>query len=1135
MRTTKLIKRNLSYYWRTNVAVIFGVATAVAVLAGALVVGDSVRSSLRNLFLQRLGNTDYLVTAGFFRERLADDLQQHSEFASAGYTACPLIAIRGAVASEQGQRTVRDVRVYGIDERFWKFHQREQIHFGNREVLISESLAHELGSAPNDSLLLIIEKPSAIPVESLHGRKDEVGRTLRLTIRQTISPAALGEFSLQPQQNAVLAVFLPLSLLQKELDQNGKVNTILVAGPDPTSGIVGLEKVLSEQATLADFGIILRPITEQHSISLETDRKLIDDHLRQRAEAAAKQLTLTTRPVLSYLANSIQAGRRSIPYSLVTALDENTFAELRKSETPSGDLPPLILNEWAARDLGVTPGENVSLEYYLWHEAGRLETKTTQFQLVDVVPIRGIAADRDLVPEYPGITESEGLSDWDPPFPIDLGRVRKEDEDYWDQFRTTPKAFIPLVVGQELWQSRFGNLTALRIIPSSDAQLSNTLEHYSQALLQNLSPNVMGFQIIPVRAQGLEASRGSTDFGEYFLYFSFFLVVSALLLTVLFFKLGVEQRLREIGVLQALGFPSIKIRNLFLLEGTMLALLGSLVGLVGALAYGYLMMVGLRTWWVDAVGTTMLTLHIGAVSLIAGAAGGIIAALVCIVWTIRRLGKESTRSLLTGNVLETGVQGGVGLAMPGGKKGKRMVHGRAGHLATAFCVAGLALLIAAYFEVTGQVLGFFVGGTLLLVGLLFFQANWLKTDRRTAIVGNGLWSISRLGFRNSTYRPSRSILCITLIAFATFIIVAVDAFRRDTAAVLEDVKSGSGGYPLLAESLLPLVHDPNTADGRDALNLPSIDQDEELASINFVRFRLRPGDDASCLNLYQPRNPRIIAASDEFIDSNRFSFQGSLAERDEERENPWVLLRSEFNDEAVPVIGDANSLTYIMHLKVGDDLVLVQPGGTIRLRIVGALRDSIFQSELVMSEANFIRLFPEQEGQRIFLLDTRLRDQIPSIAAKLEERLSDYGFNVTTTAERLAEFHRVENTFISTFQILGGLGLLLGTVGMAAVLLRNVFERRKELALLRAVGYNSSHFTVMVIAENALLLICGLATGIICAGLAIAPVLIDRGARLPDAWLGLLLLAVLVTGLTASIIATVAALRSPLLPALRAE
>src|SRR5678815_1384406 len=101
--------------------------------------------------------------------------------------------------------------------------------------------------------------------------------------------------------------------------------------------------------------------------------------------------------------------------------------------------------------------------------------------------------------------------------------------------------------------------------------------------------------------------------------------------------------------------------------------------------------------------------------------------------------------------------------------------------------------------------------------------------------------------------------------------------------------------------------------------------------------------------------------------------------------------------------------------------------------------------------------------------------------------------------------------------MLGGLGLILGTIGLAAVLLRNVLERRRELALMRAVGYNSRHFTLMIVAENALLLFGGVITGTICALLAIAPVIFLRHAHFSNISLGLMLLAVLVSGLTASI------------------
>ena len=1157
MTFAHLVRQNLTHYWRTNLAVVIGVATAVAVLAGALLVGDSVRASLRELVVERLGQTDQAIVAtGFFREQLAAEVQNDANFATAGFAAaCPMIALEATVTHEPSRRVGSAVKVYGVDERFWKFHKLESKQPPrNREILVSEALARELGSNPGESLVVRVQKPSEIPAESLHSKKDDLASTLRLNIREILISDSLGEFSLQPQQSAVRAVFVPLGLLQNEISQPSKVNLILLSERsreqvDPENAAAKAElidRILKDRTSLADFGITLRVVGEPESISVEHDSKLVSDSLAQAADKAAGSAQQSG--VLSYLANSISFGERSIPYSLVSAIDDGVFTALKPdSDAQSRPLPelrdgigssllqsqnapkesfaPIILNEWAAQDLGVSLGDVVSLEYYLWHEDGRLETRSERFQLKSILPIAGIAADKDLIPDYPGITGTEDLSEWDPPFPVDLKRVRQKDEDYWDQYRTTPKAFIPLVVGQSLWKSRFGKLTSLRIYPSSDTALQQTLESYGQRLRAELDPKSMGFTVIPVRSQGLNASRGATDFGEYFLYFSFFLVISALLLTALFFKLGIEQRLREIGVLQAVGFPASRIRSLFLAEGVLLAVVGSLIGLLGAVAYGELMMFGLRTWWVGAVGTTRLSLHVSPFSLLLGAAGGIIAAVGCVAWTLRALKKQTTRSLLTGAL----AQDGSNVAAPGPPR--RITVSRVAIVST---LLGVALLIASSFHLIGQTGGFFGGGMLLLVAALCFQSVWLRRGGGNLVGGEGWWAVTRLGFRNATYRPARSVVCIALIASAAFIIVSVDAFRRGSDANGENrFKTGSGGFPLLARSVVPLVHDPNSSEGREALNLTSAAA-PRLANVSLTRFRERPGDDASCLNLYQPQNPRILGAPENFLQANRFAFNDSVAADTLDSGSPWLLLNLEMGEGVVPVIADATSLAYVLHLKINDEFVLNGPNGPIRLRIVGALADSIFQSELVMSEKNFLRLFPQQEGYSFFLIDSPQKD-LPAVASTLEDALSDYGFDVVSTEEKLASFHRVENTYLSTFQMLGGLGLLLGTLGMAAVLLRNVLERRRELALLRAVGYNSSHFTLMVIAENAYLLLCGLIIGTVCALLAIAPVFFTRSAQIGSISLGLLLAAVLISGLTASTIATWAALRSPLIPALRAE
>ena len=272
MQTTQLIKRSLVYYWHTNLVVVLGVAIAVSVLAGALLIGESVRGSLRDLSARRLGRTDDLISApNFFREQLAADLEQSGQFVA----TCPLIALEGVVVHEASKRRAGGVNVYGVDDRFWKFNGVAGITAPeNRNVLVSQSLASELGGGQGESILLRIEKPSDIPVESLHGRKEDPGKTIRLSVSGVLGGDALGEFSLQPQHGAVRAVFVSLAFLQRELERevgiNG-INTILVARQpaiQPDEQKKRITELLKEKGTLEDLSLNVRLVNNQQRISL---------------------------------------------------------------------------------------------------------------------------------------------------------------------------------------------------------------------------------------------------------------------------------------------------------------------------------------------------------------------------------------------------------------------------------------------------------------------------------------------------------------------------------------------------------------------------------------------------------------------------------------------------------------------------------------------------------------------------------------------------------------------------------------------------------------------------------------------------------------------------------------------------
>ena len=1107
---------------------ILGVATAVAVLTGALLVGESVRGSLRGLVLDRIGRTDEIVASQkFFTEGLSDALQRDARFTASFSSAAPLIVIRGIVTNQDNGRRAGSVSVYGVDDRFWRFHGVERTGPTDRAAFISEALSRHLEIQGDPSLLIRAQQVSDVPLESLHGKKEEFGRTLRVSVAAVLDRASLGEFSLQPSQGDVLAVFVPLSRLQKDLGAEGRVNAILVArgadgatpgssgpgGEPPSDGSErtrpALETLIRANATLADAGITLTSLESSRTVVVAPTGGLLEERDAAAARTGIDAAGLPEHPVFTYLANTLSIGDREVPYSLVSALDLQTIAPGVAVTENS-----IILNEWAANDLRARTGDSLWMDYYVWEEPGRLVTRSTTFTVAGVVPIA--AGGRDLAPTFPGISDSPTLDDWDPPFPVDLRRVRRVDEQYWEQYRTTPKAFIAIDTGQRLWRSRFGELTSLRVrVPDSES-LASASDRLTGHLRQSIDPIAAGLVVQDVRAASLDASRGATDFGEYFVYFSFFLVVSALVLASLFFKLGVEQRLREVGLLRSVGFGPGSVRRLFLAEGLLLAVIGSALGLVAGIGYAALLMLGLRTWWVEAVGTTALTLHVGWMPLVAGAAGGIAAAVGCIWWTLRSLASVTERSLLMGETI----------AMSEAPRRPRLLPLTSAVLA----VAALTLLGAAAADLIEPAGAFFGAGFALMLAVLGLLLWRFRQPPRRSVARPGTWALSRLGTRYASYRPGRSVLSAAVIACATFILIAVGAFRKDSAAGDPGKDTGVGGYSVIVDTLLPVVHDPDTTEGREALNLSGLTDDVRIAP-----FRVRPGDDASCLNLYAPENPRIMAPGDEFIEEARFTFSDSLATSSGARANPWLLLKDTLPDGAVPVIADANSMAYVLHRSLGEDVVINVGGRDVRLRLVASLYDSIFQGELIMSADNFVRLFPDVQGYQRFMVEAP-EGNAAAVASAIENALVDAGADAQPAWERLAEFHRVENTYLSTFQTLGGLGLLLGTVGLAAVLMRNTLERRRELGLLGAVGFQPGHLVSIVLAENALLLLAGMLTGALAAGLAIMPAIVERGGRLPlTAGNAALFAAVIAAGLLSSLAAVRIATRGSLLSSLRSE
>ena len=1198
MNNKRFILRSLVHHWRINLTVALGVAAATAVLTGALLIGDSMRGSLKSLTLGRLGLIDeILVTPHFFRQELVDELETSEAFQQELYrnATAAILFPQGTIESttETGDSSsinvASNILVLGIHDDFWSFGQTEReqsIQPGNDEIVINQPLAEELNVKIGDSITLRLPADKQVNADSPLGSQDDRIRSIpRLTVSEIIPATDLGRFSLNSSQQVSLNAYVNLEFLQDELDQEDRANAILVSGgqiESPPGEEASRVLQTSLKPTIDDLGLILTDVSldwvsgnanddntvlQYHSLS--SVKMMLDDDTVTFAETA---LGSDAQPVMTYLANammkvpdgetpSIQGGilgeKRDpekdgeiVPYSMITAIDSQ--AGLGPLLDANGD-PVLIqddevvINSWLAEDLGITPGDWLRIDYFEPETThGQTVERWIDLQVVEIFKITEpdrpysrrrkavfdqpptLLNDPDLTPEVPGVTDQDSINDWDLPFAT-VNRIRGQDDNYWNNHRTTPKAFVNLKLGRKLWGSRFGSHTTIRIPFSQQLEVAGKL--------QNAIPTAdttLGMTFMPVKRDGLKAASGSTPFDGLFLGLSLFVIASALMLIVVLFRLGIQQRATQLGLLLALGLKRKHISRLLIQEASIVSALGAGLGVVIGIGYGKLMLTGLSTWWVDAIVTSFLDFHITFRSLAIGYLLGVIISAGTIAWAIRKTSRITARRLLSGHAEESA-------AIASGKNtntNSRWVLG--------LFVIGMGLAIAAALPGFGSSLGSegqagaFVGaGFLVLTALLLKIRAYLRGGWNADSIQKISLPLSWLASRNAGRNPGRSTLTIGLMAMASFLIIAMGAFK------LAPSDQGRGGFDYWGLSSMPIYEDLAEKNLHNAVFENEVAQ--KLAAETILCLRYKPGDDASCSNVYQAARPRVLGIPQSFIDhydqaETRFSWGANTAD-ESQSSNPWHILDGDVGhshagteSDPVPVVIDKNTAMYSLKLYGGMEQVFditYEDGDTVHFKVVGLLANSILQGSLLVSEQDFKTLFPHISGYRYFLTtDPGAGGETRAI---LENRFRDQGLDLQSTQSLLEELLAVQNTYISAFQSLGALGLLLGTFGLATVQLRSILERRGELALMKATGFRPGRLAQMVLCENIVLLCAGLVTGVLAALFAVLPHILFADASPPGVDLFVMLLVIMVVGVVSGLLAVRATLRAPLIPALRGE
>jgi ABC-type lipoprotein release transport system permease subunit len=1015
------------------------------------------------------------------------------------------------------------------------------------QVYLNQTLAEQLQiKTTGETVVLRFKKPSQFSREAAMSTKADAETALRLKVGRILSAEELGNFSLRANQIPPANAFVNLTALQAAVQLTNQANLMLLGGVSdkavPAAATAEtLQKQLEQKWSLADAGLELRQLQGQtweksahltpplspvladgdHSrgegvqtwIELRTPRIFLDP----AAVTAATKDGPAGQLILTYLVNLITHGTNRTPYSMATAA--------AAPFTPAGmQDDEVLISQWLADDLQAKPGSEIAISYFQADSGSRLIEKTNLFRVRDVFSMDSPLADRNLMPDFPGISKAESTHDWDAGFPL-AHTIRPKDDAYWKKYRGTPKLFLTPAAGQKLWANRFGNLTAIRFPVGAGTDATQFRTQLERKILSTLRPAQIGLTVEPVRQQALAAASQGQDFAELFVSFSFFLILAALILMALLFRFGVEQRATEAGTLLALGFRPKTVRWLFVGEGVALAFLGSLLGMAGGTWYAQFMLHGLATIWRDAVGITSLSYHASPQTWGIGLISGTCMAVFSLWLTLRKFGRQPARELLAG-----------GMENP-----IRTLRSRGKVIAWVCGTTALAIIGAMLWKGDASNSGAFFGaGALLLIAGLaaasWKLARFITQPNPELSIAN--ISVPQLAIQGSARRHGRSLATMGLLASGCFLIVSIGVFHLDSQRDAWQRTSGTGGFALIGEAALPILRDINTPEGRDFYGLT----ENDLREISTVMLRVRDGDDASCLNLNRAQKPRVLGVDARAL-AQRGAFTFAQVYKGCDPTSGWMLLnrteteRKGFKLEAdeIPAIGDAASIQWALKKKMGDTIAYTdERGRSFKIRLVAGVANSILQGNLLIDENEFTRVFPDEAGHRMLLVDAP-SNRVEQARSTLNRALQNTGLELSPATQRMAQLNAVQNTYLGTFQVLGGLGLLLGSAGLGIVLLRNVLERRSELGLLLALGFEKQRIFKLVLLEHAILLTAGLGIGIVAALVAVIPSLVVPGNPFPYQSLGLTLAGVLVNGFLWTWLAAWLSLQGNLVVALRSE
>ena len=362
-----------------------------------------------------------------------------------------------------------------------------------------------------------------------------------------------------------------------------------------------------------------------------------------------------------------------------------------------------------------------------------------------------------------------------------------------------------------------------------------------------------------------------------------------------------------------------------------------------------------------------------------------------------------------------------------------------------------------------------------------------KGERQKAKVkrqrAKGNLQLSTFSFQLSTFKYFRHQHRLSFITLALGVLTVF--------AVGVNSESATGGYQYYGESRIPLQYDLNTAAGRHHLHLDNLP-----SNLRFLQLPKHTEDEASCMNLNHVENPSVFGMSLEDMKAfgiNISEVEGVKYKVDSVKWNCEAdeLANKEESKCTIPIAVDSDALLWSMMKKVGDTLTYhASDGRKVNVVIAAEYPTGIFHGNAIMPIDCFRQLWPDEMGSRVVLVKedgqkSKVEGSNPSpltpnpstLTSTLTTSLSDYGFTLIPSVERLLHFFEVTDTYLRIFLSLGLLGLMLGLVSLLIVIRKNLVARSEEIRLYHALGFPTATIVCMFRCEQLIVPLLAIITG----------------------------------------------------------